>query len=572
MTIAGLRSRTRATRRPYLLASALLPLVLYIPIVGHGFLLDDRLLYRSSSIDDLGSIVRGFTTDLASVRSEGETHAFGYYRPVFVAASTLYARVTGGSVASWHAASVALAAIIGALACSFLMEMGVAPLLAFFASAAFSVHPAHVSSVAWAAGLQELLAAAFALSSLVALASAARDEREKPPSSTIAVVCAVLALLSKEVAIALVPFVALWSRLEPSPAAARRLAGTARLLTAIAIAYLGLRVVLFGALAPAAPGAPGWAEAIAAIPVALRAYLAMLFWPTSFSFFRPERPPTHVLDPSVVVSLGIVGSTAVIAAALALRRRACVLPLAWFVVWLLPVLNVWALDPQWMVTDRYLFLPVLALPWTLAAALPERVAVASLAALVLAFTSLTLRYEKIFASEATFLAAMEEAEPTSALVFAEKGRLLLSEGDARGAEGALRRAIELGPRMPSVLVALADLELAGGDLASAEVHYRSAGRAEPSRRFRALVLERAHARDVAGALALAEAGARVWPADFENRLLHALLLGAAGDRAGAEEAFRRAGALRPDDPTIRHGLDAALANVLPEVVPPGSRD
>ncbi|MBV8201824.1 MAG: hypothetical protein JOZ15_14470, partial [Acidobacteria bacterium] len=47
------------------------------------------------------------------------------------------------------------------------------------------------------------------------------------------------------------------------------------------------------------------------------------------------------------------------------------------------MLNLWALAPQSMVTDRYLFLPSLALPWAVGLVRPPRLAVATLAVLAL---------------------------------------------------------------------------------------------------------------------------------------------------------------------------------------------
>jgi hypothetical protein len=69
---------------------------------------------------------------------------------------------------------------------------------------------------------------------------------------------------------------------------------------------------------------------------------------------------------------------------------------------------------------------------------------------------------------------MAQAEPTSPLVWSEKGRLLLRNGDLPAVRAALTRAVELAPLGPGALISLGDLELRQGDLAAAEVHYRRA--------------------------------------------------------------------------------------------------
>ncbi|PYQ61200.1 MAG: hypothetical protein DMF53_15505, partial [Acidobacteria bacterium] len=248
-------------------------------------------------------------------------------------------------------------------------------------------------------------------------------------------------------------------------------------------------------------------------------------------------------------------------------KREIALPLVWLAVWLLPVLNLWALDPQWMVTDRYLFLPSLALPWALALLLPQRARTVTLAALAAAFALLTLRYSAIFHDERTFLAAMEKAEPTSSLIFAEQGRLLAQDGNLTAARTALTRAVELDPIAPGALLSLGDLELQKGELDAAEAHYRKALIVRPyaSRGFKLLALARARAGQRDKASALIEESAKRWPDDFEVQLLHALFLGAAGERDQAQAAYDAARRLRPQDPAVAGGLDTTLARLLPAI-------
>ena len=55
------------------------------------------------------------------------------------------------------------------------------------------------------------------------------------------------------------------------------------------------------------------------------------------------------------------------------------------------------------------------------------------------------------------------------------------------------------------------------------------------------------------------------------QLLHALLLGAAGEREKAQAAFDAARQLRPLNPAVTGGLDDALARLLPTILPPEDR-
>jgi tetratricopeptide (TPR) repeat protein len=555
----------------FLLAAAVVPLLLYWPTTGYGFLLDDFVLFQTSpSLSDLGSIPRGFVTDVGALRKGGDTVISSYYRPVFLALSTIYYKLFGGGPAAWHAASMVIAALIGALACGFFLRLGFSPPVALLGSLVFSLHPAHVSSVAWASGLQELLAALFVSCALHMILTVRREDGTPSPLVWAALFYA-LGLLSKEVAIALLPFVALWALLErkSDPQGSRRLWKATAVLAGVTAIYLIVRIAVLGGLAVPPENAPGFRAALSAVPVALFTYLRLLVWPVNFSIFRPERPVYGPL--SMPVLLAVAALIVLAAASLwAIRKkRELALPLAWLVVWLLPVLNLWALDPQWMVTDRYLFLPSLALPWALALLLPERARTVTLAVLAAAFALLTLRYSAIFQDERAFLAAMEKAEPTSPLVFEEKGRLLVQDGNLPAARTALTRAVELDPIAPGALLSLGDLELRNGELDAAEAHYRKALIVRPyaSRGFKLLVLARARAGQRDKAAALIEESAKRWPDDFEVQLLHALFLGAAGQRDRAQAAYDAARRLRPGDPAVAGSLDEALARLGPAVLP-----
>jgi len=384
-----------------------------------------------------------------------------------------------------------------------------------------------------------------------------------------------LALLSKEVSVALLPMVAIWAlaRRHADPAQARRFGRAALVFAAITVAYLVIRVVVLGGLAKPWPRAPGLAEALPSVPLAFVTYLRLLLVLVGFSVFRPERPVSSVFDVSVLVSTALVAGLGAIVFVAWWRRRDAflnvLLPLAWFVVWLLPVLNFWALNREWMVTDRYLFLPSLALPWVLLVLLPRRAVVPALAVLAVVFAALSLRYAAIFRDEPTFFAAMEKAEPTSSFIQAEKARMLLADGKRAAAEAALRRAVELDPREPDALRSLGDLELGRGDFAAAEAHFRRALAEEPyaSKPFKQLALALANAGRGEQAAALMEESARLWPADFEVQLMHAVFLGVAGERERAAQAFAAAGRLRPGDAALAGGLDATLSRLAPKVLP-----
>lgn len=553
-----------------LAAAALVPLLAFWPTTGYGLMLDDVVLFeKSPTLSDLGSIADGFTKDVGALRKGAETVNSSYYRPVFLAISTIYHQAVGGSPADWHRLCVLMAAAIGFLACALFLRRGLPPWLALAASAVFSLHPSHVSSIAWASGLQELLAAFFVLLALHA-AFVVQKRDGFGVAFGLALLFYVLAILSKEAALGFLPFLGLWALAEwqTDPPAARRLGRLAGAAGALTLVYLVVRMgVLEGRLALPAENAPTFLASLPAIPVALATYLRLLFWPFGFSIFRPERPFLSPFAPAVLVAVLVLAALAAGAFWAIRRRRELALPLAFFLCLLLPVLNLWVLDPQWMVTDRYLFLPSLALPWVLALVLPRKAAIGILAGLAIVFGFFTLRYSAIFKDERTFVAAMAEAEPTSPLIFTKRGGLLAKDGDPAGARAAYAKAIELDPIAPEPLEKLGDYALQDGDLAAAEGFYRRALTVRPyaSRGFKLLMLAHAQAGREGQAWRLSDEAVGRWPEDFQVRLLHAAFLMRGGKQSEARATFEIARKLRPGDPAVDGGFEIAMGRILPSL-------
>src|SRR5579863_5268806 len=237
-------------------------LAIYWSTTGYRFLLDDVFLFKSSpSLQTLASIPRGFVTDIGAVRNGSTTVQGSFYRPLFLALSTLYYQLAAPSPFAWHLASVLLAAAVAALAALFFRRLRFPPLAALLGAVLFAFHPAHVSSVAWASGMQEQLAALFVLVALLALLSPAAEER---PRTVLAVSAAAFAcaLLCKEVSIALFPMAAVWAlaRRHAEPAESRRFGRATALFAGVTVAYLAVRLAVLGALARPWAEAPGFAR------------------------------------------------------------------------------------------------------------------------------------------------------------------------------------------------------------------------------------------------------------------------------------------------------------------------
>jgi Flp pilus assembly protein TadD len=529
------------------------------------FLFDDVSLFKTSqSLHSVASIPRGFVTDIGAIRHGSATVQGSFYRPMFLAFSTLYYQVVGSSTVGWHVASLILAALVAAAAALFFRRLGFPSLVSLLAALVFALHPSHVGSVAWVSGIQESLVALFVMTSLLFLLSPRAEEH---PRATLAMSAAafVLALLSKEVSVALFPLVAVWAfaKRQSDAVESRRFGRAALVFAGLTVVYVAARFAVLGGLVRPWAEAPGFARSVPSLPLAFVTYVKMLLFPFFFSFFRPERPIWGFLDTPILLSVAALAILTVVIWFGVKKRPALLLPVAWFVIWLLPVMNFWALFPEWMVTDRYLYLPSLALPWAVVVLLPRRSWVPTLAAVAVVFGFLTVRYAAIFVSPKVFSTTMGEVEPTSSYDLEERGRVLQIEGKRAAAEATYRRALAIDPWDAYTLWKIGTFERDRGEFAAAEVHYRQATVEEPnqSEPYTTLASALARAGQKKKALALLREAVYRWPDRFEPRLEQALLLADAGDRRHAEEAFAAARRLKPGEPVLVDGLDKALVTV-----------
>ena len=543
------------------IAAVLLPVALYLPALGFGFVFDDRpLLIENPVVRSPQGIAELFTADLDPRSRTSEAAATNYLRPLFLVVAAGLFRAFGDSPVGWHAAAIALHGLLGGLAFALLRREGVGVASALLASLLWSAHPSHAQSAAWVSGVQDLLLGCAAIVAFLAYrGSAERPRGEALPLLTLGLTYAV-ALLAKEPAVALLLFAAVEvsGGVRPGAASAgRRPRAELLVLASVTAAYFLYRIGVLGTLAHRFPTAPPLPEALASVPVALLAYGRDLLFPVNLFLLHPARPVASILAPRAVLSA--LGLLVVLSAAFwAVRRRPELRrPFLWCAVWIAPVLALWAVNPEWMVMDRYLLLPSLGIAWALALLLPVEAGrrplrAAVWAGLLIAGTALSAFAMRPFENEERFWTAAVRADPGSSTAWTAWAKLRSEAGDTAAAKEALERAIALDPRAQLPRLRRALLALSGGNAATAvaeleELIVRNPGYLPA---WRNLVVARAHAGDGAGARdTLAQALER-FPADPMLWTQRAVLAREAGRRDEALSAIRRAIELDPGDPLL----------------------
>ncbi len=269
-----------------------------------------------------------------------DQHGGEFYRPLPMLAWWLLGRASHG--ASWPFAALALVlhAASSALLAALLAALGRARAVAWLAAALFFLAPQNLDAASWFSASTDLLATAFTLAALVALA------RGAPVASS---ALALGAFLSKESAIVLPALAHVVLGARPEPASRGRRLGAVLPHVALAAAVLGARAhVLHGWGGSGDDGATLVAKLIqlGSGLVHLGVGAAVLPEPLAWGLG--------------VAALALLGLAAV-------RDGAARPSLLFVAVTLVPLLG-----PGWIVGARYFYLPSVGLVWAAAEALAAR--------------------------------------------------------------------------------------------------------------------------------------------------------------------------------------------------------
>lgn len=544
------------------LAAVLVPIVLYLPTLRFGFVFDDRpLLIDNPVVQSPRGLGELLTTDLDPLARTSETPTTNYLRPLFLGmASGLY-RLFRDTPRGWHATAIGLHGLLAGLAFLLLRREAVGVLTALAAALLFGFHPAHMQCTAWVSGLQDLLFGVTALAAFLAYRRSIRRPRAATFPLLVLGLAFAVALLAKEPAIGLILFVAAeaggWMPLSPELALGRKPRAELLVLSGVACAYFAYRFSVLGGLAHAFPTAPAWPTALASVPVAVLAYFKDLVWPVGLFLLHPARPVASPLSrESLVAALGFVGMLAALYGSVR-WRPILARPICWAAAWLAPVLALWAVNPEWMVMDRYLLLPSLGLVWAIALLLPLEGARSPLRAsiwiaLLVACAGLSLAGMRPFGNEDRFWSAAIHADPGSSTAWTEWARRRSEAGDLVTADEALQRAVALDPRAQLPRLRQALLALRRGDARAAvsgleDLIRRNAGYLPA---WRNLVVAEARAGNLSGADDTLTRALALFPDDSLLWTQRAIVLRQSGRREESLAAIQRAASLAPHDAAL----------------------
>jgi len=452
--------------------------LLYLPTVRYSYVQDDRAIVMANpAAHNIGAALRAFDRPYWPPPSEA-----GLYRPVTILSLAIDWSIAGGRPwwphlvnALWHGlASVLLV---------FILARWLPSLASVTAALVFAVHPVHVEAVANIISRNELLAA-------VGIFAAVLAARQHWWVAT--VVCAGLAMLSKENAIVVGGLVLLddWLRPPEQPAYPRRLYGALGIVT-IAFLVLWMQVGKSATADVAAPflGAGVGQRLAMALPALARA-TGLLFWPGSLSVdYSPQVIPYRT-SISFAAILGAGIAVLVLLGGFMARRRApalCFAALGTALAYL-PTSNL--LFPVGIVlAERNLYLAVLlpatlagvGVAWALERWQRPRVLV-PIALVVGALAARTLYRLPAWSDNRAFLLTLLAEHPESYRGQQSAAAVFAGMGSTADARAAYARADSLFGRDPHLQAAYAYYLVGLGDTIRAAPLAREARRRLPRER------------------------------------------------------------------------------------------
>ena len=340
----------------------LIPFLCYGNTLINGFVYDDdQQILKNPYVKSWHYLPQIFGTTVWSF--VGQAGTTNYYRPIMTLSFLVLWQVFGPLPLGFHLFSILVNALVVFLVFETAFRLFDDWRIAWIGALFFAVHPIHTEAVDWIAALPDLEATFFVLLSLTLLAKPGNMEWKRSLGVQASFL---LALLCKEPALmfALLAIVfqhGVNKECANTPITQKILQDLA--FCVMALAYLGLRIALFGKVAPVLQHPNlNWLQGIYSAFASVCDYTRLLLWPVHLSAFRAFHPSNSLAEPRVLAGIAICATAIVAILKLQGKSPPAAFAILWMGVMLGPVLNA-----RWMaanvLTERYLYLPSVGFCW-----------------------------------------------------------------------------------------------------------------------------------------------------------------------------------------------------------------
>jgi Flp pilus assembly protein TadD len=540
-----------------LIATALV----YVPTLAFPFAADDASqILGNPQVHSWSHIPEYFTTHVWGHVTLGPgRRAAAYYRPVFLLWElTTWLLFRTGTV-GWHISAMALHMLTTALVYLLVRRITRDCMLATAAALLFGVHPVHVEAVAWVSGATEPLAAAPFLGAMLCWLRA----HESPHSMWWRAASATLygvALLAKETTIVL-PVVLLTYELLRR----RDRAGLVRRLmpyVVVALLYLLARRVV---LRDTANTEISLDVLLMTWPSVIWFYVSRAVWPVHLSLLYDVSLVKQFSASDVLLPTLLAVVTGALVAWYARTNWVASFAVIWAVLLILPPLYLRAFAPGEFVHDRYLYLPSVGLCLLVALGLRQmqaRAALVGVGVLAFLYSSLTVLESRPWSNEAALFSRAVAVAPHSWHARRQYAFALVRTGNCEDAMPVLAGIIDATPEDYEAVFGLGACDYHLGRVSEAEVMMRRTIALHPTYQqpylLLALIQVRQHRLDEAEEQWRQSMAVQLGKNEERSfHLVHAEILKARGDLAGAIAEYRKELEVQPDNEEIEASLAVA---------------
>jgi len=469
-------------------------LLAYTNSLSGAFVFDDtKQIVGNPALRTWGNILRAFTSDVWSFQRSMLTKDIPppYYRPLFTAYLTINYQLFGLWEPGWHIAN--LLVHCGATVTVFFLikRLSGNQLIATLAALFFGLHPAHVESVSWISGIPDPLAALFYVPSLIWYV---RYRTEGDLKFLLASVIAYgLSVLCKETPLALPLVFIVWELTRAGGKKSLATRGGEIIVqmipfAVVAGAYLALRFSVLGRISwkhpfmAQVPDSAIWMT----VPYVFVSYLQHLVAPFYLSLIYGTSFVTSAAEPRFLLPVALIIALAILLWVYRGKLSGQVwVALALLVTPLLPVLNLKVFHYEYIIQDRYLYLPSIGFCYLIAmllvrfSAVRKQLATALAVIVVVAFGAGTFAQNRVWHSAASLWQRAVFYSPNSWSTHYNLGLAYLNLKQNQAALGELVEAKRLNPREPMVLNNLALANAGEGDNLGAITLLREALKLDP---------------------------------------------------------------------------------------------
>ena len=357
--------------------------------IGNGFAYDDRTqILQNQVIRSFSNIGTAVTKEVWFWRAlqyedpgKQDKPTTPYYRPMFtifqmVCWALFPARVEGSSVDQnagwWHLTSI-LAHLLAVYVVFLMLEKVTRDWrLSAIATLLFAIHPLRSESVAWISGVTDPLLTVFLVSSFYFYVEYRESGRLSALMKSLSLF--LLAAFTKEPAVALTVFIGAYElfvakrearlseRLKPAVV-------FSAVFFAISIVYFAMRYYALGfVLNDIKYTNYSFLSVLMTIPIVIWKYLGLLVLPVNLSLFHGTPIVKSPLDVRFIVPF--LALILLVLALMPIRKsHPGRFALLWFGIHLLPVLNLSAFGEDFMVQERYVYIPSIGFSLLVALAL-----------------------------------------------------------------------------------------------------------------------------------------------------------------------------------------------------------